>query len=201
MFIRLSLCLSLLLPTTLFSMRLVILGDSLTAGYGVTKPESYPKILEEELKKISPQHQVIAAGISGSTTASGLYRIKEILKKSDSLPTHVLIALGGNDALRGLPPQQVRYNLENMIQILHKKGISPMLAGMKAPPNQGKDYTQEFDRIYPELSKKFNIPLLPFLLDGVAGQKDLNQSDQIHPNKQGHKVIAMLVLNFLKPHL
>ena len=168
--------------------KIIFLGDSITAGYGVNKSKAYPALIAEMLKneKLS-SFQVINGGISGSTTASGLSRLKWQLKGK---PSFVIIALGANDGLRGTKVEETKKNLEEIINLAKNHNLKILLAGMMMPPNYGKQYTQEFARIFPELAAKHKIPLMPFLLDGVAGEPKLNQSDGIHPNESGHKIIA-----------
>ncbi len=175
--------------------RIVILGDSLTEGYGVTKDSAFPAILEQMLKKKKANIVVINSGVSGSTTASGPNRLNWILK---SHPDMVLIALGSNDGLRGFKVEETKKNLAQMIEEVKKQKIKVLLAGFKMPPNYGKDYTQKFAAIFPDLAKKYQIPLIPFLLDGVAGDKNLNQTDMIHPNEKGHKKIAESVFPYIE---
>lgn len=162
-------------------------GDSLTAGYGLPLNESYPSVLQEKLLSSGYKYNVINAGLSGDTSDGGLSRINWILK---SKPEIVILELGANDALRGMSPDITKTNLEKIVKILQKNNIKILLCGMKAPRNLGKDYHEKFDAIYPTLSKKYNIKLIPFFLQNVALKKELNISDGIHPNKKGYQIIV-----------
>ncbi|MEE9164922.1 MAG: arylesterase, partial [Nitrospinota bacterium] len=135
-------------------------------------------------------HRVVNAGVSGDTTAGGLRRIHGILKQK---PDIVILALGSNDGLRGFPPAEIKKNLDAIIKICLERGTKVLLAGMRIPPNYGPKYTGEFKAIYHRLAKKYNLPFIPFLLDGVAGKRGLNQSDGIHPKAEGYAVVTELV--------
>lgn len=185
---------------TFFS--IVILGDSLTEGYGVSPAQAYPSILE---KKLSSQNQavpypckVINGGVTGSTTSGGASRIDWYLK---SPPDFLIVALGGNDGLRGIPPAESKKNLRTIIARAQEKQVPVLLAGMKLPPNYGLPYTQEFESMFTELAEELNVPLLPFLLEGVGGNPNMNLPDLIHPNPSGHKIIAQTVYEYLIKHL
>lgn len=167
---------------------LVIIGDSLTEGYGVSASQSFPALLEERLSTSGKPYKVINNGISGSTSASAVSRVKWILKNP---PNVVLLALGANDGLRGLKTEATQKNLDEAIQLLKQKKIKVILIGMKMPPNyKSGDYAKKFESIYPALAKKHGIPLVPFLLEGVAGVPELNLKDGIHPNVKGHVAIS-----------
>lgn len=170
------------IPTILFY------GDSLTAGYGLSTEEAFPALIEKELNKSKPA-KVINAGLSGETSAGGLGRIDWVLRQ----PMDVFVLeLGANDGLRGLPLEQTRKNLQSIIDKVKVKypKAKIVLVGMMVPPNMGKAYSDEFKNIYPDLAKKNNATLIPFLLEGVAGNEKLNQADGIHPNIEGHKIVA-----------
>lgn len=173
-----------------------MLGDSLTAGYGVKAISALPSVLEQKLKRDGLDVEILNAGVSGDTTAGGLARLDWVLRDS---PDIVIIALGANDALRGLDPSSARRNLQQIIEQVQERGIRPVLMGMKAPRNLGRSYFTAFDAIYPELSRQYRIPLYPFLLEGVAGQAALNLPDGIHPNEKGLREIANRIKPFLKP--
>ncbi len=176
--------------------KLLVLGDSLTEGYGIDREASFPALLQSHLVKAGQKDLlVVNGGVSGSTTAGGLARLAWLLKGN---PTHVIVALGANDGLRGLKLEDSEKNLDLIISACQGQKIKVMLVGMKIPPNYGKDYTDRFEAIYPRLAKKYHIPFIPFLLEGVAGQQKLNLSDGIHPNEAGHLVIAT---NLFKPVL
>ena len=178
---------------------LLALGTSLTAGYGLPESDSFTFLLSKQLEADGLPIRIINGGVSGDTSAGGLARVDWLL---DNTVTHVLIELGSNDALRGLAPTKTEENLEQLIKLLQDRGLKVMLAGMLAPPNLGPDYGTAFNGIYPRLAEKYQIPLYPFFLDGVAAERELNQADGIHPNAAGSKVIvdriAPSVLSFLK---
>lgn len=178
--------------------KIIMLGDSLTAGYGIEKTASYPSILQEKLSKGNKSVEIINAGISGSTTASASSRLEWLLKAN---PTHLFLALGANDGLRGFKLDTTKKNLADAIQLAIQKKVKVLLVGMKIPPNYGVKYTMEFEQLYKDLAKKFSIPLLPFLLEGVAGERSLNIPDGIHPNEKGHQIIADNVEIFLKRNI
>ncbi|MCW5912335.1 MAG: arylesterase [Cyclobacteriaceae bacterium] len=168
---------------------ILFFGDSLTAGYGLSPEEAFPALIEKELNKAEKKVKVVNAGLSGETSAGGLSRIDWILRQPIDI---FVLELGANDGLRGLPIDQTRKNLQSIIDKVKAKypQCQIVLAGMMVPPNMGKQYTDEFRDIYPNLAKKNNATLIHFLLDGVAGNAKLNQADGIHPNTEGHKIIA-----------
>lgn len=174
---------------------LLILGDSLTAGYGVEKEEAFPYLLEKKFQKDKLNVKIVSSGVPGSTSASGLSRMNWQLKMN---PTHILMALGSNDALRGFKTQETEENLRKTIAIAKAKKIKIFISGLKAPPNYGPDFSMKFEKIFKTLANEFSADLLPFLLEGVAGEKSLNQSDGIHPNAKGHQVIAENLYSSLK---
>lgn len=173
-------------------------GDSLTAGYGLSTEEAFPALVEKELNKTSQQVKVTNAGLSGETSAGGLSRIDWILRQPVDI---FILELGANDGLRGLPLDQTRKNLQSIIDKVRAKypNVKFVLAGMMVPPNLGKEYTNEFKNIYPELAKQNKATLIPFLLEGVAGDEKLNQPDGIHPNVEGHKLVAKTVAKSIAP--
>ena len=185
--------------TNISSNNILFLGDSLTEGLGVNKEEAFPKLVENliqnELKK---DITIINGGVSGSTTSDGLSRLKWYLKKN---PYIVLVALGANDGLRGLNLEESQKNLEEIIKYAQESKAKVLLAGMLIPPNYGPEYSQRFEKMYQELKNKYNLKSMPFLLDGVAGKKEFNQKDGIHPNVEGHKYIAKKVYDFIKEEL
>lgn len=168
---------------------ILFFGDSLTAGYGLSPEEAFPALLEKELNKSEKKVKVVNAGLSGETSAGGLSRIDWILRQSVDI---FVLELGANDGLRGLPLDQTLKNLQSIIDKVKAKypQCKIVLAGMMVPPNMGKQYTDSFKNIYPDLAKKNNATLISFLLEGVAGNEKLNQADGIHPNTEGHKIIA-----------
>lgn len=177
--------------------QIAFLGDSLTAGYGLLQNEAYPALIEQEMKADGyTEVEVVNAGISGDTTAAGLARVEQVLEPQVKI---LVVALGANDALRGLPPSETRANLARIIATAQGRGVMVLLAGMQAPPNLGTDYAESFGAIFPALSVEYKVVLVPFLLEGVAGQPSLNQEDGIHPTAGGQKLMAQLVYPKLKP--
>jgi acyl-CoA thioesterase I len=183
-------------PALLYAETTVLmLGDSLTEGTGVEKTKAYPYLVEQKLKAQGfLAIKVINAGVSGSTTASGLSRLTWYLRDR---PDFLLLALGANDGLRGLPTVQIKRNLAATIESALNKGIRVVLAGMKMPPNYGEDYTLKYEKVFLELSKEYDIVFIPFLLEGVAGDPKLNLPDGIHPNERGYQIISELVYKTL----
>lgn len=176
----------------------VALGDSLTAGLGVAPEEAWPALVENRLREEGYPYRVVNAGVSGDTTAGGLRRVDWVLRAD---PEVAVVALGANDGLRGLPVDQMRSNLATIVERLSEKGARVLLAGMRVPPNYGPDYGRAFAAVYPEVARLRHVPLMPFLLDGVAADPRLNQADGLHPNAAGHRVIAERVWPLLRPLL
>jgi acyl-CoA thioesterase-1 len=172
-------------------LRIVVLGDSLTAGYGLSKQSAFPARLEAALQRRGLPVRVINAGVSGDTSAGGLARLDWALADRPDL---MIIELGANDALRGLSPQQTRQNLSSILYLLREKRVQALLTGMKAPRNLGEEYYSKFDRIYPDLARQHNLPFYPFFLGGVAGKPGLNLADGIHPNVSGVEIIVQGIL-------
>ena len=178
--------------------KIVAFGDSLTAGLGVARDEAYPAELQRRLDALGLQYRVINAGVSGETTAGGLRRVPWILR---SKPAVVILELGANDGMRGVRVDETKSNLEHIIQQLQRSGVQVVLAGMKLPPNYGKEYLSGFERIYPELAGRYDLPLIPFFLEGVAASNTLNQADGIHPTAQGYRAIVEAILKTIQPVL
>jgi len=178
--------------------RIVAFGNSLTAGLGVAADESYPAQLQRKLNALGYPYRVVNAGVSGDTTAGGTRRVSWVLS---SKPSIVILELGGNDGLRGLSLQETKANLERIIQQLQNVSVTVMLAGMKLPPNYGKEYTSGFEALYHGLAKQYHLTLIPFFLDGVAGSSSLNQPDGIHPTGEGYRLIVEKVFPVLEPLL
>jgi acyl-CoA thioesterase-1 len=178
--------------------RIVALGDSLTAGLGLAADEAYPALLQQRLDAEDLKYHVVNAGVSGDTSAGGLSRLDWALDGDVQI---LIVALGGNDALRGLPIQELRHNLSAIIERAQARGIAVILAGMEAPPNFGRSYIVEFHEVYRELVKQYGVAFLPFLLEGVAGVESLNQRDGIHPTAQGARLVANNVWAVLRPIL
>lgn len=170
---------------------LVAVGDSLTAGYGLPGSAAFPSVLERELKKRGHNVSVANAGVSGDTTAGGLDRLDWSVPEGTDA---VIVALGANDMLRGLDPSRTRANLEAIVSRLQQRNIPVLLAGMYAARNLGADYAASFDAIYPGIAQKRGLVLYPFFLDGVAGQRQLNLADGIHPNAEGVKIMVERIL-------
>ena len=178
-------------------LRILFFGDSLTAGYGLSPEQAFPALVEEKLRQEGIDARVINAGLSGETSAGGKSRIDWVLRQ----PIDVLVLeLGANDGLRGLPLEQTRGNLQSIIDKTRAKYPEAriVIAGMEVPPNLGDDYTSSFRKIFPELAQKNDAVLIPFLLQGVAGDPSLNLPDGIHPNPDGHEIVAGNVLKAFK---
>jgi acyl-CoA thioesterase-1 len=180
--------------------RILFFGDSITAGNGIDQENAFPAIIQQKIDSLGWNFEVVNGGLSGETSAGGLRRIDWMLRQ----PVDVFVLeLGGNDGLRGIDPATTKKNLQKIIDKVKQKypGAKIILAGMQVPPNLGSRYTEQFKEIYPELARKNNVALIPFLLEGVGGNPELNQSDGIHPTIEGHKVIAETVWEVLKPIL
>jgi len=177
---------------------IVALGDSLTAGLGVAAEDAYPALLEARLRREGFHYRVVNAGVSGDTTAGALRRLDWVLRAQ---PAIVIVALGANDGLRGLPVDAMRDNLVAIVTRLRAGGARVLLAGMRLPPNYGEPYTRAFAAVFPAVARQTSAPLLPFLLEGVAGVAALNQADGIHPNAAGQRRVADRVWGSLRPLL
>jgi acyl-CoA thioesterase I len=171
-------------------------GDSLMAGYGLDTEDSFTVQLENTLKASGADVSVINAGVSGDTSSGGFARLEWVLASQENLDL-VIVEFGGNDALRGIHPDITRRSMDKMLAILQTKKIPTMIAGMIAPPNLGPIYGEQFNSIYSDLAEKYNVPLYPFFLDGVAGILELNQPDTIHPNKKGVGIITQRLAPFI----
>lgn len=176
---------------------ILVFGDSLSAGYGLDLDKSWVHLLQQKLKHTRPGYRVVNASISGETTAGGKQRIAKALKQFR--PVIVIVELGANDGLRGTPISDMEANLDYIIERSRRSGANVLLLGMKLPPNYGPGYTAQFADVYPRLAKKFRIPLLPFLLEGVNA--DQFQADNLHPVAQAQPNIMLHVLRELKPLL
>ena len=188
------------MPTQDQRKKIIFFGDSLTAGYGITVEEAFPNLIQQRIDSLGLPYEVVNAGLSGETTAGGANRIDWILR---SEPAIFILELGGNDGLRGLSLDQTRSNLEGMIEKVRGKYPKAviLLAGMQMFPNMGPEYIEQFKQTFPEVAQSKEVNLIPFLLEGVGGEEDLNQPDGIHPNVAGHKIVAETVWKYLKPHL
>ena len=177
---------------------IVALGDSITAGYGLTEKDAWPIQVQKMLIAKGQSVTVVNAGVSGDTTAGGKARLAWSVDGADPKPTHAIIALGGNDALRALSQENAYQNLEAIILAFKKRNIAVLLAGMLAPPNLGAEYGHKFQAIYTRLAAKHKVLLYPFLLNGVAADANLNQADGIHPTEAGQKIIAARILPYIQ---
>ncbi|MEM8508483.1 MAG: arylesterase [Bacteroidota bacterium] len=168
---------------------ILFFGDSLTAGYGIELEEAFPALIQNRLDSLNLGYTVINSGLSGETTSGGLNRLSWVLNQEVDV---FVLELGANDGLRGIPLDETRNNLQAMIDLVKKKNATTriVLAGMQIPPNMGPEYTTEFRKIFPELAESNEIPLIPFLLDGVAGIPELNLEDGIHPSPEGHQIVG-----------
>ncbi|MCP4072229.1 MAG: arylesterase [Hyphomicrobiales bacterium] len=179
--------LSIFTPAVAKENTIVVLGDSLTAGYGLEPGEAFPEQLAKMLKTRGIDINIINAGVSGDTTAGGLARLDWSVQNGTDA---VIVELGANDALRGILPAQTTKNLETIIQKLENSEVQVLLVGMRSPPNMGQKYVDDFDAIYPKLAEKYDLLFYPFFLEGVAANPDLNQGDGIHPTAEGIMMIA-----------
>jgi len=177
---------------------IVALGDSLTAGLGVAQEEAYPALLQARLRREGLAYRVVNAGVSGDTSAGGRRRVDWVLR---SKPELVIVALGANDGLRGLPVDDLRENLEAIVKRLQAAGVRVLLVGMRVPPNYGDAYARAFAAVFPTVARRTGVPLAPFLLDGVAANPRLNQPDGVHPTADGQRVIADKLWPYLRPLL
>ncbi|HOX84127.1 MAG TPA: arylesterase [Chryseolinea sp.] len=175
-------------------------GDSLTAGYGLSTEEAFPNQVEKKLKEKGKTVKVVNAGLSGETSAGGLSRLDWVLRQPIDI---FVLELGANDGLRGLPLDQTESNLQKIIDKVKVKNpkVKIVIAGMMVPPNMGPDYTTQFKKVFPALAKKNNAALIPFLLQDVGGVEKLNIADGIHPNAEGHKIVASTVMKVIEPLL
>ena len=175
--------------------KILFLGDSITAGYGVAKEDAYPALLGQTLESLGIHHvEIINGSISGSTTASALSRLKWFQKAS---PDILVLALGANDGLRGLSVENMEDNLGRAISFAKNNNMNVILGGMQIPPNYGPEYADAFKQVFTTLAEDHEIVLIPFLLEGVGGRSDMNQPDGIHPNREGHQQIAKTVFPFI----
>lgn len=179
---------------------IVFLGDSLSAGSGVKAQQAFPALVQAKIRERGLPFQVVNAGLGGDTTAGGLRRIDWLLQRKVDV---LVIELGGNDGLRGLPVRNIKANLQGMIDKSKAKhpGVKIVIAGMQMPPNVGPQYAAEFRQVFYEVAKENDAIMIPFLLEGVGGLRDFNQPDLIHPNPAGHRIVADVVWKTLEPLL
>jgi acyl-CoA thioesterase-1 len=171
--------------------RIAVLGDSLTTAHGLALEDGFPAQLQDRLRAAGHDCAVLDAGVGGDTSAGGLARLEWMLADA---PTHVIVELGGNDALRALPAEQMAANLDAIVRRLQAEGVAVLLAGMRAPPNLGRTYGDAFEAVFPRLAERHGVALYPFFLDGVAGKAELNQPDGIHPTAAGIEIIVERIL-------
>ena len=177
-----------------FAGTIVAVGDSLTAGYGVKETEAYPARLENKLHEAGHRWRVVNAGISGETSSGTRSRITWILKLK---PDIVILETGANDGLRGIDPQVTQHAIEGIVRVLQENQVTVILAGMQMVSNLGRDYTTAFAALYPAVARKFDLILIPFFLQGVAGEPSLNQGDGIHPVAEGYRIVTETVYPYI----
>ena len=192
--VLLALCLS---PTWVFAKTVMVLGDSISAGYGIEPQQAWVNLLQKRLDQQYPkQHKVVNASVSGETTSGALARLPKLLQTHK--PNVVVIELGGNDGLRGQPPQMIQKNLAQLIQQSQKAHATVVVLGMKIPPNYGTAYSKAFENNYKVVSQQYKVKLLPFFLEGVAGNKNLMQKDLVHPNGKAQPILLNLAYPYIK---
>ncbi|WP_288395517.1 arylesterase [uncultured Acinetobacter sp.] len=186
-----------IMPFAVSAKTILVVGDSLSAGYGINPEQGWVVLLQKRLDQDDPkQHKVINASVSGETTSGALARLPKLLQTYK--PQVMIVELGGNDALRGQPPQLIRANLEKLVQQGQAAQAKVVLFGMKIPPNYGTAYSQAFENNYKVVSQKYKVKLLPFFLEGVAGNKTLMQKDQIHPNAKAQSILLKTAYPYVK---
>ena len=187
-------------PMLVSAKTIMIVGDSLSAGYGIQPQQGWVYLLQKRLDQQYPkQHKVVNASVSGETTSGALARLPKLLQTHK--PQIVVIELGGNDGLRGQPPQMIQKNLGQLVQISQQAKAQVMIFGMKIPPNYGTAYSKAFENNYKMVSQQYKVKLLPFFLEGVAGKKDLVQNDQIHPNAKAQPILLNTAYPYIKSSL
>ena len=192
--VLLALCLS---PTWVFAKTVMVLGDSISAGYGIEPQQAWVNLLQKRLDQQYPkQHKVVNASVSGETTSGALARLPKLLQTHK--PNVVVIELGGNDGLRGQTPQMIQKNLAQLIQQSQKANATVVVLGMKMPPNYGTAYSKAFENNYKVVSQQYKVKLLPFFLEGVAGNKSLMQKDLVHPNAKAQSILLNLAYPYIK---
>ncbi len=192
--VLLALCLS---PTWVLAKTVMVLGDSISAGYGIEPQQAWVNLLQKRLDQQYPkQHKVVNASVSGETTSGALARLPKLLQTHK--PNVVVIELGGNDGLRGQPPQMIQKNLAQLIQQSQKANATVVVLGMKIPPNYGTAYSKAFENNYKMVSQQYKVKLLPFFLEGVAGNKSLMQKDLVHPNGKAQPILLNLAYPYIK---
>lgn len=179
---------------------ILFFGDSITAGYGLDEEQAFPALIQQKIDSLGAEHNVVNAGLSGETTAGGARRVDWILRQEMDI---FVLGLGGNDGLRGIDPANTKENLETIISKVKAKNpdIKIVLTGMEAPPNLGEQYTNRFRQLFSDIAEQYELTFIPFLLEGVAGDRELNQPDGIHPTAEGQQIIADNIWEYLKPML
>ena len=192
--VLIALCMS---PTWVFAKTVMVLGDSISAGYGIEPQQAWVNLLQKRLDQQYPkQHKVVNASVSGETTSGALARLPKLLQTHK--PNVVVIELGGNDGLRGQPPLMIQKNLAQLIQQSQKANATVVVLGMKMPPNYGTAYSKAFENNYKVVSQQYKVKLLPFFLEGVAGNKSLMQKDLVHPNGKAQPILLNLAYPYIK---
>jgi acyl-CoA thioesterase I len=179
--------------------KIIAFGDSLTAGFGLTEKESYPYLLQQKLNADGYNYEVVNAGVSGDTSLGGLERADWTLNQENA--EILVLELGANDMLRGIPVAKMKQNLDQIIRKAKAKNLKILLCGMLAPPTMGQQYSQDFTMAFPDLASEHKVEFLPFLLENIALKKDLNQGDGIHPNAAGERIMTDNIYKALKPML
>lgn len=179
---------------------ILFFGDSITAGYGLDEEQAFPALIQQKIDSLGAEHNVVNAGLSGETTAGGARRVDWILRQEIDI---FVLGLGGNDGLRGIDPANTKENIETIITKVKAKSpdIEIVLAGMEAPPNLGDQYTERFRQLFSDVAEQHELTFIPFLLEDVAGIRELNQPDGIHPTAEGQQIIADNIWEYLKPML
>ena len=187
-------------PAAVEKKTIVFLGDSLSAGSGVKPQQAFPALVAEKIRERGLPFEVVNAGVGGDTTAGGLRRLEWLLQRKIDV---LVLELGGNDGLRGLPVSNIKSNLKSMIEKARAKNpdVKIVVAGMQMPPNVGAKYAEEFRQAFYDVAKEHNATMIPFLLEGVGGLREFNQPDLIHPNPEGHRIVADVVWKTLEPLL
>ena len=178
--------------------KIIAFGDSLTAGFGLAEKESYPYLLQEKLKADGYDYEVVNAGVSGDTSLGGLERSDWVLEQDNA--KILILELGANDLLRGIPVAKMKENLDKIIKKAKAKNLKVLLCGMLAPPTMGAEYQRDFTMAFPDLASENKVDFLPFLLDNIATKKELNQADGIHPNAEGEKIMTDNILQGSEAH-
>ncbi|MGI8668774.1 MAG: arylesterase [Aridibacter sp.] len=179
--------------------KIIAFGDSLTAGFGLSEKESYPYLLQERLNSEGFNYEIVNAGVSGETSLGGLEKVDWVLAQ-DNVKI-IVLELGANDLLRGIPVERMKNNLDKILEKAKEKNVEVLFCGMLAPPNMGSEYQKNYTNAFPDLASKYKVRFVPFLLENIALDKNLNQADGIHPNPAGTKIMIENIYKELKPML